>query len=96
MTMDKIREIATLKLIGASDWTIVSLIMQQALMMGVIGFVAGTVLVYVFKNRLPRAIVLLPSDIASLFGLVIVICLLASMLGVRAALRVDPGRALVG
>jgi putative ABC transport system permease protein len=96
MTMDKIREIATLKLIGASDWTIVSLIMQQALMMGVIGVVAGTVLVYVFKNRLPRAIVLLPSDIASLFGLVIVICLLASMLGVRAALRVDPGRALVG
>jgi putative ABC transport system permease protein len=96
MTMDKIREIATLKLIGASDRTIVSLILQQALMMGVIGFSAGTVLVFMFKSRLPRAIVLLPSDIASLFALVIVICLLASMLGVRAALRVDPGRALVG
>ncbi|MDP1702034.1 MAG: ABC transporter permease [Aestuariivirga sp.] len=96
MTMDKIREIATLKLIGAPDRTIIALIVQQALMMGVIGFVAGTVLVYLFKNNLPRAIVMLPSDIATLFGLVIVICLLASMLGVRAALRVDPGRALVG
>ena len=96
MTMDKIREIATLKLIGAPDRTIIAIIVQQALMMGVIGFAAGTVLVYLFKNKLPRAIAMVPSDIASLFGLVIVICLLASMLGVRAALRVDPGRALVG
>lgn len=96
MTMDKIREIATLKLIGAPDRTIIAIIVQQALMMGVIGFAAGTVLVYLFKNNLPRAIAMLPSDIASLFSLVIVICLLASMLGVRAALRVDPGRALAG
>ena len=34
MTMDKIREIATLKLIGAPDRTIVGLILQQALAMG--------------------------------------------------------------
>jgi putative ABC transport system permease protein len=33
LTMDKIREIATLKLIGAPDRTIVGLILQQALMM---------------------------------------------------------------
>src|SRR3546814_5083340 len=38
MTMDKIREIATLKLIGAPDRTIIGLILQQALAMGVIGF----------------------------------------------------------
>lgn len=96
MTMDKIREIATLKLIGASDRTIILIIVQQALMMGVIGFITGTVLVYLTKSTLPRAIAMLPSDIVTLFGMVIVICLLASMLGVRAALRVDPGRALAG
>jgi putative ABC transport system permease protein len=96
LTMDKIREIATLKLIGAPDKVIVGLILQQALMMGVFSFWIGATLVYFFKGWLPRAIVMVPSDIASLFGVVIAVCLLASTLGVRAALRVDPGRALVG
>jgi putative ABC transport system permease protein len=37
-----------------------------------------------------------PTDLALLFGVVIVICLLASALGVRVAVRVDPARALIG
>jgi len=64
--------------------------------MGVIGFVVGTVLVYVFNGYFPRSIVMLPEDIAMLFGVVVLVCLLASLLGVRAALRVDPSRALTG
>jgi putative ABC transport system permease protein len=94
--MDKIREIATLKLIGAPDRTIIGLILQQALLMGVIGFVFGTALVYGFSDRFPRHVVMLPEDIAMLFGVVVLVCLLASLLGVRAALRVDPTRALTG
>jgi putative ABC transport system permease protein len=96
LTMDKIREIATLKLIGAPDRTIVGLILQQALLMGVISFVAGAALVYAFNGWFPRRIVMLPEDIARLFGVVVVVCLLASTLGVRAALRIDPARALTG
>jgi putative ABC transport system permease protein len=96
LTMDKIREIATLKLIGAPNRTIIGLILQQALLMGLVSYFAGTVMVYVFKGWFPRRIVMLPEDIAALFGVVVVVCLLASVLGVRAALRVDPGRALVG
>lgn len=96
LTMDKIREIATLKLIGAPNRTIVGLILQQALLMGLASYFAGTAMVYVFKGWFPRRIVMLPEDIAALFGVVVVVCLLASVLGVRAALRVDPGRALTG
>ena len=96
LTMEKIREIATLKLIGAPDRTIIGLILQQALLMGVIGFVVGTVLVYAFNGYFPRSIVMLPEDIAMLFGVVVLVCLLASLLGMRAALRVDPSRALTG
>jgi putative ABC transport system permease protein len=96
LTMDKIRSIATLKLIGAPDRIIVFLILQQALLMGIVGFVTGTVLVYLFNGWFPRRIEMLTSDILSLFGVVVVVCLLASVLGVRAALRVDPGKALMG
>ncbi len=38
LTMDKLRSIATLKLIGAPDRTIIGLIVQQALSMDVVGF----------------------------------------------------------
>jgi putative ABC transport system permease protein len=96
LTMDKIREIATLKLIGAPDRTIVGLILQQALLMGFASFIAGTVLVYVFKGWFPRRIVMLPEDIAALFGVVVIVCLLGSVLGVRAAIRIDAARALTG
>ena len=96
LTMDKIRAIATLKLIGAPDRTIVALIVQQALSMGIIGYLAGALLVFTFKGWFPRRVVMLEWDIIALFGLVVVVCILASMLGVRAALRVDAARALTG
>lgn len=96
LTMDKVREIATLKLIGAPDRTIIGLILQQALILGITGFIAGATLVYFFNGFFPRRIVMLPEDIAALFGVVVVVCLLASVLGVRAALRIDAARALTG
>jgi putative ABC transport system permease protein len=96
LTMDKIRAIATLKLIGAPDRTIVALIVQQALAMGIIGYLAGAALVFAFNGWFPRRVVMLEGDILALFGLVVVVCILASMLGVRAALRVDAARALTG
>jgi putative ABC transport system permease protein len=96
MTMDKLKELATLKLIGAPDRTIVLLIVQQALAMGVIGYAAGASLVFLLKDRFPRRVEMLSGDVAALFVLTVVVCLLASMLGVRAALRIEPGRALTG
>ena len=96
LTMDKVREIATLKLIGAPDRTIIGLILQQALFLGVTGFIVGATLVYLFGGGFPRRVVMLPTDIAMLFGVVVVVCLLGSVLGVRAALRIDAARALAG
>lgn len=96
MTMDKIREIATLKLIGAPDRTIISLIMQQALAMGVIGFGFGALLITAVKDYFPRRVVLQPEDGLALAGVVLLVCILSSGLGVRLALKVDPATALVG
>ncbi|MDK9698084.1 MAG: ABC transporter permease [Siculibacillus sp.] len=96
MTMDKIREIATLKLIGAPDGRIVGLIVQQALALGLIGFSVGASLIVSVKDHFPRRVVLLPEDAAALGMIVVVVCLVASGLGVRLALRVDPATALGG
>ncbi len=96
MTLDKLREIATLKLIGAPDRTIVGLIVQQALAMGTIGFGVGAVLINLAKDYFPRRVILLPEDGTMLALVVLVVCLLASALGVRLALKVDPATALGG
>ena len=96
MTMDKLREIATLKLIGAPDRTIVGLILQQALAMGVIGFGFGALLITAVKDHFPRRVLLQPEDGLALGMAVILVCVLASGLGVRLALRIDPAAALRG
>ncbi len=96
LTMDKVKEIATLKLIGAPDRTIVGLIVQQAIAMGVIGWTAGAVLIALAKDHFPRRVVLLPEDGLMLALAVLVICVVASGLSVRLALKVDPATALGG
>jgi len=96
MTMEKLKQIATLKLIGASDRTIVGMIVQQSLALGLIGFGFGAVLIAAIKDYFPRRVVLEPDNVLILAAIVITVCLLSSGLGVRAALRVDPATALGG
>lgn len=96
MTMEKLKQIATLKLIGAPDRTIVGMIVQQALALGFIGFMIGATLIFNVKDNFPRRVVLEPDNVAALGLVVFVVCLVASGLGVRVALKVDPATALGG
>jgi putative ABC transport system permease protein len=94
LTMDKVRSIATLKFIGAPDRTIVGLIVQQALSMGIVSFSIGLLLILSFQGHFPRRLVILPEDVAVVFFITLVVCLVASTLGIRLALKVDPAEAL--
>ncbi|WP_343082444.1 ABC transporter permease [Ostreiculturibacter nitratireducens] len=94
MTMEKLKQIATLKLIGAPDRTIVGLIVQQALILGASGWGIGLALILLVKDNFPRRVLLEPFNALVLAGIIVVVCLAASALGVRAALKVDPATAL--
>jgi putative ABC transport system permease protein len=96
MTMEKLKQIATLKLIGAPDRTIVALIVQQAMILGASGLGIGLALILLVKDNFPRRVVLEPFNALVLTGIILVVCLVASGLGVRAALKVDPATALGG
>lgn len=96
MTMEKLRQIATLKLIGAPDRTIIGMIVQQALALGLIGFLVGSLLIFNIKEHFPRRVVLEPDNVIILGLIVFSVCVVASGLGVRAALKVDPATALGG
>jgi len=96
MTMEKLKQIATLKLIGAPDRTIVALIVQQSLALGGVGWSFGLILILLIKDYFPRRVVLEPVNAAALAGIILVVCIVASGLGVRAALKVDPATAIGG
>ena len=96
MTIGKIREIAVLKLIGTRNRTISWMILQQALGLGLIGFVVGKIAATLWAPFFPKYILLLPSDSMLGFAIVMVICTLASFLAIQAALKVDPAEAIGG
>ena len=96
LTMDKIREIAVLKLIGTKNSTIAWMILQQSLVLGVIGFVVGKITATFAAPLFPKYVLLLPVDAAMGFGSVLVICALASLIAIRMALKVDPAEAIGG
>jgi putative ABC transport system permease protein len=96
LTVNKVREIAVLKLIGATNATIGGMILQQALGLGVIGFVVGRIVAGLWAPVFPKYVLLLPGDALRGFALVMTICALASVVAIRAALRVDPAEAIGG
>ncbi len=96
LTIGKIREIAVLKLIGTKNRTIAAMIIQQAIGLGLIGFVIGKIAATFWAPVFPKYILLEPSDAAIGFVMIMVICVLASLIAIRAALKVDPAEAIGG
>ncbi|MEO7404238.1 MAG: ABC transporter permease [Burkholderiales bacterium] len=96
MTLAKLREIAVLKLIGTPDRTIAGMILQEALGLGVIGFVVGKLAATFWAPVFPKHVLLLNDDALRALILALVICAAASVLAIRAALRVDPAQAIGG
>ncbi|HPX89088.1 MAG TPA: ABC transporter permease [Methylophilaceae bacterium] len=96
MTLGKIREIAVLKLIGTPNWTIASMILQQALGLGLISFMVGKTAATFWVPIFPKYVLLEPGDAIRGFVAVMLICAIASTLAIHAALKVDPAEAIGG
>jgi len=96
MTLGKIREIAVLKLIGTHGRTIAAMILQQALGLGVVGFIVGKLSASLWAPLFPKYVLLESGDSVLGFFLVMAVCALASTLAIRAALMVDPAAAIGG
>lgn len=94
MTLGKIREIAVLKLIGTRNRTIAAMILQQAMGLGLIGFMVGKVAATLWAPIFPKFVLLMPQD--AVLGLLatLLMCALASTLAIRVALQVDPAAAI--
>jgi putative ABC transport system permease protein len=90
----KLREIAVLKLIGMPSRQVAGMIVQQALALGIFAFVVGASLAQLMAPRFPRYVVLQQRDLLTAAAVALASSGLASLVGVRAALAVDPAEAI--
>jgi len=96
MTQTKLKEIAVLKLIGTRNGLISRMILLEAIGLGLIGFLTGKLAVTYWAPLFPKHVVLLPEDTLRALLITLFICVLASIAGIRAALRIPPGSAIGG
>jgi lipoprotein-releasing system permease protein len=110
LVMEKSRDIAILKTMGASARSIMTIFMLQGLIIGVVGTTAGATLGYTLAYFLDRyrliriptdvyqvshvPFTVLPWDFAVVIASAIVICFVATLYPSRQAARLDPVQAL--
>ena len=94
LTLDKIHDIALLKLIGARNRVIIGLILQQALLIGALGYGLAYWLGTFAFPRFPRRVVIEPPDLLLLAGVVAASSVVASLIGIAKALSVEPNKVL--
>jgi len=95
-TMEKIRSIAVMKLIGAPNRAIIRMVMEQSLLLTIGAFLFGLVLIHNTYQLFPRTLLLVPGDDMVTFIIVFAGGILASVLGLWEALKTEPALALGG
>ncbi len=90
LTLDKVHDIAMLKLMGARNSLIIGLILQQSLLMGLLGYVMAYFLGQWIFPKFPRRVIITQEDFLSLGVIVIMISVLSSLLGIWKAMQVQP------
>lgn len=96
LTLDKLHSIALLKLLGAPDRTILGMLLQQAIVLGMLGFGLAYLMGTQLFPYFPRRVVVTNEDLVQLFGIVLLISFLSSLLGIWRAMKVKPTEALMG
>lgn len=88
MTLEKRREIALLKLIGARNGVIFSMILRQALALGALGYAVAVALGPLIRPLFPRRLVQPGEDYLMFAAIVLGLCVLGALLGIWKALQV--------
>ncbi len=96
LTLEKTHDLAVLKLMGAPRTRLLGLVLQQAWLLGGIGFMVAWGLGSIAFPMFPRRVLITPAITMLAPIVTMVVVTLASLLGLRHVMRIDPSRALEG
>jgi putative ABC transport system permease protein len=91
---DHLKEYGTLKAMGASDWKIYGVIVEQALWMAVLGYIPSMVLclglgAWTFATQ-GIIILITPGSAVAIFGITTLMCVSSAIFAIQRVTRVDP------
>lgn len=91
---DHIKEFGTLKAMGASDWVIYSVIVEQAVWMAILGYLPGIALcmgVASWTSATQAILILItPESALIVFGITVLMCVVSAIFAIQKVTRVDP------
>jgi len=96
LTLEKTHDLAVLKLMGAQRTRLAGLVLQQAWMLGALGYLLAYLLGELAYPNFPRRVLITDTIRVVAPAATLVMVTLASMLGLRHVMRIDPARALEG
>jgi putative ABC transport system permease protein len=96
LTLEKTHDLAVLKLMGAPVPRLLGLVLQQAWMLGALGYAVAWAVGQMVFPIFPRRVLITPTLMTVAPALTMLVVTLASLLGLRHVLRIDPARALEG
>jgi len=96
MTLEKMKELSIMKLIGIPNITIAKMILQETIILGVLAFISGNIFAHLISDKFPKRIILLWNDSFLLFGIIIFFSIFASFFGIYKVMKTDPTQAIGG
>lgn len=96
MTLEKMKEISIMKLIGIPNSMIIKMIVQETLLLGFLAFIFGNVFSHFIYENFPKRVVLEIPDAWMLFLVVMIFSILSSLIGVKKVISADPAAAIGG
>lgn len=96
MTLEKIKEISILKLIGIPNFTISKMIIQETMVLGTLAFISGTLFAHLIAGGFPKRVLLLDGDAIGLFVIILISSVFASLFGIYKVIKTDPSQAIGG
>lgn len=96
MTLEKMKEIAIMKLIGIPNSMIIKMVIQETIFLGVLAFTFGTIFSQLTYDKFPKRVVLETPDTMALFVAILIASILASFIGVKKVVSADPATAIGG
>ncbi|MGC8657576.1 MAG: ABC transporter permease [Desulfomonilaceae bacterium] len=94
LTLEKLHDIAMLKLIGARNSVILGLILQQALLLGFLGYIFAFYIGKLVFPFFPRRVLITSDDLIFLAFIVLIISVFSSALGIWKAMSVEPNEVI--
>jgi len=96
LTLEKTHDLAVLKLMGAPRMRLLGLVLQQAWLLGVLGYAVAFTIGELAFSMFPRRVLMTDTILWVAPIATMVVVTLASILGLNHVMRIDPARALEG